>query len=417
MSYDGGMVARSRHRTALLLLPAALAVPLVTGALASCSSFAGSDPADAAPEGGTADVVTEPADTGTDADGGPPLANPGCSLPGAASAPPTAWPESKLVTAGPVVTGFPFQITTDATHVYWASQSSPDGSAVDDAYNGNAVGSVYRVPKKGGSVVTIASGAAGVQAVALEGEQVYWATYTSNVATIFRRPKTADCTGGCPNADAVQSLPQGHKVNHLLRVAPQLLAAYTDGGFVFTVALDGLGAVPLAQDVGFSGSMSAAGGPLFAASPHHAVVWVVPTPGSSLAQSLPLSFTTGDVGVSPLVSGCTGLWMVHKMGGGPTELLEAPISVNTTSLVPVKRGTLTSAPRTLAADAGYVFAAAPDTGGVFFVSTTAPASGVARPLASLYQGNVWDLAVDADGVYWGDHAKGVPGTIYARKRQ
>ena len=65
--------------------------------------------------------------------------------------------------------------------------------------------------------------------------------------------------------------------------------------------------------------------------------------------------------------------------------------------------------RDLGADARYVYAAALNTGGIFALQKTSMAT--AHP----YTGNVWNLAVDDDGVYFGEHdpsAAGGAGTIY-----
>jgi uncharacterized protein YuzE len=114
----------------------------------------------------------------------------------------------------------------------------------------------------------------------------------------------------------------------------------------------------------------------------------------------PLYVAAPDGGLAGLATDCSDLWGRSAESAPPVTMTRFPATGQ-----PTAGGTL---PMQLyfdtKADAAYVYLAAANVGGVYAYDKN---NGTTTPL---YAGNVFALAVDADGVYWGEH--GGSGALY-----
>jgi hypothetical protein len=305
----------------------------------------------------------------------------------------------------PPAARYPFDIVTDATHVYWVSQEDVVGGG--DGYNGFGAARIARVPKVGGPAAELARNQRFAVTLALEGEQVFWTDHgIDNVSRLWSVARTAACDNqGCPSPALVGSFPPGHRIYHLRRAAGGLLVGLSEAGSVFRVQLPG--AVP------FSLTNTSNTNPVFAVTAEHVYAGAsnVTTVTRVRLADDDVDPTWGTVppgdagpGAGHMVAGCEHLWVVGipAQGSTPRPWYKVPLAGGTLS--PFTQATFHTTDVKL--DARYLYASAHDMGGVFAYDTQG--GGAFFPIAS---GNIWRVAVDDEGVYWGEHGDIATGTI------
>jgi hypothetical protein len=401
----------ARNRAARWAALATGCLGAITTAL-SCTTF-GSDPhpdPDATTEASTPGDDGAPSpETGTDGaprDGGPFGAlSPVCPAPSGGTMMPDKWkPRALFVPAAGALRRYPFSIATDATHVTWVAQvgTVDDGGPDTDPYNGIGLGDVLRVAKTGGPATTLARGQRFARALALDGDHAYWATFeTDGLPRLVRQRRDADCALGCP-PEPVTTFPAGPPIVRLLRAVPGVLFALAENGDLFRYELGTIGPERVLTSAPF---------PALALTDQEAYL-AAEKSASVRHTSVGKKLTTnplfdiaavdgGPLGVGPIATDCASLWMVQQVS--PPRLLRCPIA--TPGMVTSLSAPLTIAPFDLAADSRFVYSAAPNAGGVFAIDKL---SGV----GVLLQGaNVFQIAVDGDGVYFGEHDRKGTGKI------
>jgi hypothetical protein len=148
-------------------------------------------------------------------------------------------------------------------------------------------------------------------------------------------------------------------------------------------------------------ALTASGAALYATSfkkDHVARVTYTNTVTEQYATIPPHPQAGGELGLAPIANDCTTLFGLRQ----PNNLLyEMPFA---TKVVKQVGGDSGIAFFDMTADAQWLYGAMPNGGGVFAVDK---ANGKRTQLAS---GNVFALAVDDLGVYWGEH--GGAGTLW-----
>jgi hypothetical protein len=393
-------VVRLRRVASLFILGAPASTALVSAA--SCTSFGGDDAAqgvDANDDRDTARSDADPADaadarneTGADAGLRPP-----CPPPAGGTTLPTTWDKRTLYS--PAGRMYPFAIATDATHVTWVAQPGvTDGGDDTEPYNGNASAVILRVSKLGNAPpVVLARDQPRVKALVLEGDSVYWTTFANGIPTLVRLPRDADCAAGCATPEVVAPLSGGYPVSRLVRAAPGILFGMGDTGKLFRIELGSLPTVVI--ETGAYPAMTATATHVFAAGLESARVQRSTLGRPPMVDDPYLDIPEGGpVGVGPIATDCTSLWMVRG-----TELLRHELAVTPRTLTPF--ADFGTGLFDLATDAKYVYGGAPNAAGVFVIDR------VSSGLSQLYAGNVFGLAVDDDGVYFGEHGGAGAGTI------
>ncbi len=408
------MGVRSRSLVASLAAACAGAVVIV-----ACQSFSGTEPeliADAAADG--ADLVDAAVDAPPDADAGADMdASPAPKL--GVTCPPPSGPKCALggcprraIIAAPAVPEYPFDIATDASSLYWTAQAAGDSGL--DAYNGQAPARVLRHAKKaGGPAFEIAAAQPAARAIALDGSYVYWTIHDPTrpgrglgSPGVLRRARRDCSTTPC----AVEDLASiAGNVASLSRAREGALVGVTEDGHVFVVdtTASPIGFNASATQVDTYPAIAVTNDAAYASSAlvSRYVKRLDLTTGTVLPMfaAVPDGGAGADPGISPSTTDCDAVWGVRKqtskrdlfrfaVDGGPAQVTALPTAIS---------------PFAMAADASYVYFAVPDAGGVFAVDTHV-GGALPEPIAT---GNVWRLAVDSDGVYWGEHGTTAPGSI------
>lgn len=220
-----------RRATPFLIVTA---LALANGALgvASCSSFDEEPPAEAGSL-----VEAGGADGGPDAtsEGDGPTSPPLTCVKGTAKAPdalsvrPLYLPSSE---------GFPYGLSTDATHVTWLEQPTAD-SALEATF-GNGSARVLRIakdPDASAPPVELARNQPGATAIQVDGGFAYWTTWegSGSTARMFRVPITASCGTTCPQPEEVAAFPPSIRIVKILAFKPGVFVAQGEGGAVFYV--------------------------------------------------------------------------------------------------------------------------------------------------------------------------------------
>lgn len=305
---------------------------------------------------------------------------------------PNACPSRPLRSSKPGV--FPFNLVTDRTHVYWVEQEQLDGG--DDAYNGQAAARIMRVPKKGGSTDVLAAAEAKATTVVLDGEFVYWAT--SDPTNLRRVPRA--CVPPCPPPESIYLGPGGTKIVALARPASGRVVALRENGDV--VLLDVSTSPPSLRstpsNVSTYVTMAVTNDAVHVAGANTGLVRSIRIADLQTTSTSIAPIDGGSSGFSPMTTDCDALWANR----GPSSTLYKAVpggSVTPFQTLPV--GLVFG----LRADAKYVYAALPNAGGVFAVDK------VTKEITRISPGNVFALAVDDDGVYWGEHDRNTGGAV------
>jgi hypothetical protein len=388
---------------AMLGAPRLLVLLAIAGVavVASCATFGGEDPL---PDGGVDEASTSdagPDDSGRDASDG--SAPDGSGLPAlAAPCPPASggaglpgqWQQRVLYT--PSVRMYPFDMATDATHVTWLAHVGTNYGGPDtEAYNGSGMAVLLRAPKDGnGPAVTLARDQPSARALVLDGDYAYFTTDSSGSKRLVRQRRDADCSVDCAEPTPVMTFPPGVKIDKLVRPEPGLLFAIGEAGQVFRVKLGDVSPTRVSTS-GTYPSLTATTTDVYASAGLSPDVVKVPVSGGAPVEPY-LSFPPADggpPGVVPIATDCTALWMVREFA--QPQIYRHDLA-SAGSLTPVG-GTLDVNAFDLAVDTRFLYVASPNAGGIALVEKS---SG---NRIGIYNGNVHRVAVDDDGVYFGEH--------------
>jgi hypothetical protein len=300
---------------------------------------------------------------------------------------------------------YPFDIATDSTHMTWIAQLGvTDGGDDVEPYNGHANAVVLRVPKAGGTATTLARDQPKATTIALDGDAVYWATVdaATNKATLLRQQRDVDCTSSvCPPPTHMASFPDGLLIVRLRRASPGVLFALAGSGAVFRVDIGAAAAaVTPVTDTAIFPSMTVTDTDVYASAGKFNQVMRVPLSGAPppFADVTFATVASADPGASLIASDCQTLWWARKMTPSTHSLFSHPHGDAGATSAPVLLSNLDLFD--LAADARFVYVGAANAGGVYAVEKAKPGPAVQR-----YAGNVWALAVDDEGVYFGEHGQ------------
>lgn len=387
-----------------------LSFALLAAAFAGCSSF---DTAPATPDAG---AVQPSADGGStdEKDGEAPKPD-GAVVDAGLRCDPTMCPQVMLYTpTTPPPSGeveYPFSIATDEASVYWLSLAAPttDSTLRGDAYNGTGLVRVRRASKtQPGQSTLLYSGTLRVraEAIAVSGGFVHFALRTVETpkTTRFRFPSDCSGIGSCQpttatfTAGVIKTMVTGttNDVWWLQDNGP----LYQLTGETMSSAFTDWGTLTL-PDITRSADH------LFVAGLTTTTVYGLTLNGvNSLKVTLPpLDPPATDQGASALAADTKELFMLRDDAG----LWSAPIINGASATRWADTGVRSF--YDLALDERSVFAAAANAGGVFVFDRTT------RKSDQIFEGNVWRIAVDAQGVYWGDHKPNdVPGAIWMMRK-
>lgn len=363
--------------------------------LGACSSFqvAEAPPGtDAGVDGGSPD-----APIGTlDASATGPL---GCRAPRAPGCDPATSCVVLPLSGAPNEPEFTFGITTDSASVYWVAQHTGEG----DAYNGHADATIFAIDKRGGARRTLATAQREATTIAVDGDSVYWVALKTEPPTAWELRRVARDCGGDGSAacdvDAVVASVSDVAVTEVHVVAPGRLAVLTGGGQVRLVETATLG-VSTPADTGARPGLATTPSAVFASSPFELNVVQVDV-ASGVASSLPAIPASGnESGPRFLATDCRDVFALRD-GNDARDLFRFRNGAPTL----LARMDRTFDPQALAADEGYVYAAGKF--GLYVVDTLKETA-----LLRSYP-EIWRVAVDDEGVYYGDH---VTGAIYMLRK-
>jgi hypothetical protein len=296
---------------------------------------------------------------------------------------------------------------TDATHVYWIEHPT-----TVEGYNGNGIARVLRTDKLGATepshTTVLATGQTLAVTLALDGPWIYWTVYEvvdgGQVSKLRRVPRECGPTCPPPEEVAVLSIP-GQRMIRLLRFSPGVLFGVTDGGHVYRFVVDG-NVAKVEGPIVVTSYL-----PSFVATDEHVYAAGAVSPNvarvepSGLAVA-PAFFTIppdgGQAGVANLWTDCSEIWATRGSDASFVRIALADGGLTTVDNdVPLDV-------YDMAGDADYLYIAEPNLG--LYVMPRAAGAKVAQ----IYTGKVFRVAVDAEGVYWGEHTIEAPaaGTIY-----
>lgn len=393
------------HPRALFVLFAASALALAAWA---CGSFGDSDDVPSADggapiDGAAGDAATNDAGGPVDGgDGGGPVIGTllaPCPRPPGPTVAPSVAEKRQLYVAPDGGIEQPFGLATDSTWVYWTTLS--EELPGDTAYNGRGAGKIMRVDRSGANsgakASVIASGQRDTVALAMVGDYLYWVAMESSKAVLRRTRR--DCSSSCPVNPVVEL---GSTVARELAAIGDKALLAIDGntawiidlgakppGVKLTTALADYPALTVTNTAGFlsaglSKDMKTVPLATLAPGPFASIE----SPDGSALQ-----------GMSPLTNDCQDLygwrganqiWKIAIAGGPATHFK--------TVTPPSVFGFVT--------DQGFLYMAAPNGPGVVAVSL---ATGNEETVKSA---NVHRIAVDDEGVYWGDHDQKSGGGIW-----
>lgn len=373
-----------------------VAVVVANGALvvASCSSF-DEEPTD----GGVS------AEAAGEAEGGDAtVALDGSNPPAITCVEGTTKPPAGLAVQqlfAPQSEGYPFGLSTDATHVIWIVQSP--GDAAFDPIGGNGNARVLRVPKTGATTAQeLARDQPGAVAVQVDEGFAYWTTWDGATAQMYR--VTTVCSAGCPAPEPVVTFPAGNRVVKLLRFAPGVLVAQGESGAVFFVRPKEA-PVRILTTGTFPG-LAATSAHLYASSELvNATVQRSTVAASPVIEPNYLSVPPpdgGQMGVGHLAADCTRLWMTQYFYNGKVNVYTHDFARPGSFEFVLQSDSIVN---DVVADATYGYAALAGAG----VIVIDPKAKKSYPVRS---GDVGRLAIDADGVYFGERGDAQRGTIF-----
>jgi hypothetical protein len=390
-------------RAPLLLALASLSS--IASFLWACDSFDSTDdpPLD---DGGTgvdafggldADTGASVDDGGLDATTGMGTHAARCPRPPGPTMAPSVAPRIRLYAPADAGTEYPFGITTDSKFVYWTTMSFE--MTGDAPYDGAGTAKIMRVDRSGANAkaTVIATSQRRALSIAIAGDHVYWAAL-DGTKPVLRRARR-DCAANC-TVEPVIALGSGGVLDLVEIDGTHLLASDLDQN-VHVVDLS----VPTVVDTQFMSdypavtSTSTRG---FAASAFASGMYQVTATAPAAFTPFATVPDSGDPlfpGMSPITTDCNTvygwrgsakIWKIGADGGVATAFASPPIN----------------AVFGLDADQKYLYTAAPDGPGAIAIPI---AGGSAETISP---GNVFRIAVDDVGVYWGDHDRNSGGAIW-----
>jgi hypothetical protein len=298
---------------------------------------------------------------------------------------------------------FPFAMVTDEANVYWVAQSGP----ADSAYDGTANASVLRVSKTGASTqqaTVLAENQSRATTLIKDGADLYWIVSTANDAgstSTLRR--LAGATGSPQDVATFSGI-----ARRLVRVSPGVFFAADNVGTVRRLTKDGM--VSEIEKTSTTPSLAASKDFVFAGGGQLARVDRLPAGGGPAS-----TFFGVPDGASPDAA----LPGVHVLGADCDRMFGIRDDEGAFFWSPAATATYTATTASfddgqdIASDEGFVYVAQRRAGGGVFRG-----SRDGKSFGSLYTGDVWRLAVDDDGIYWGEHAKGsLAGNVFMQKKK
>lgn len=276
----------------------------------------------------------------------------------------------------------PRDMAIDEANVYWTECGDPSG------------GYVLSVPKAGGPVVTLATGAR-LSGIAVGGSTVYWvaADSTSSTGAIMSVP----VDGGTPAELAGQS----GSPSHLVLDNAYAYWSETFPGDIMRAALDG----------GGSSLLTSTTSALELALSDTSVYWFDNQGLTSVAKTggtaVQLAMTGPFLPNNGLAVNETGVYFTSGPPGGSPGVSEVGLDGGAISLVATTTtsgGFGVGGP--VALDAARVYWA--DFSGAVYA---APLTGGTATLLATGQVNVVSIAVDRTAVYWLANGNGAPGSV------
>jgi len=349
------------------------------------------------PDGSTVDASedTTTIDPGDANDGSTPI-DPGCRTAAAPSAKcgasPTACERKTLYISSSST--FPFAIVTDDANVYWVAQSGP----ADAAYDGTAIGSVYRVAKNGDATqaaTVLAKDQSRVTTLVRDGVDLYWIASEANDAGSTSTLRRVTNVAGTPGA--VEDLATfGGIARRLVRVGPGVFFTADSMGAVRRLAKDATKPAFEVSDIektSTTPSLAASKDLVFASGGQVERVDSLPKAGGPPSTFL----TVPEAGPDAALPG------VHVLGADCDRVFGIRDDQSSFFWSNVANAQYTGTTSTfddaqdILSDEGFVYVARRKGGGV------ERGGRDGKGFASLYTGDVWRLAVDDDGIYWGEH--------------
>jgi hypothetical protein len=386
------------HRTALLSWLAVVTVAVACGVACGEDEVAATAPPDTTADAGE-DTSTEPIDASTSETSSPD----GCKTAAAPSAECTADAaacERKTLYISNTST-FPFAMVTDDANVYWVAQSGTG----DAPYDGTASASILRISKTGQSTqqaTVLAEDQPRATTLIKDGSDLYWIVSTANDAgSTSTLRKLAGATGAPQDIATFSGI-----ARRLVRVASGVFFTVDGSGNVRRLTKDGM-----VSDIGKTSttpSLAANKDFVFASGGQLARVDRIPVAGGSGSfLALP------DGGPDAALPG------VHVLGADCDRMFGIRDDEGAFFWSPAVSATYTATTATfedgqdIVSDDGFVYVAQRRAGGGVFRG-----SRDGKGFASLYTGDVWRLAVDDDGIYWGEHAKGsLAGNVFMQTKK
>ena len=298
---------------------------------------------------------------------------------------------------------FPFGIATDSDYVYWVTSSFDE--AGDLPYDGMGTAKIMRVDRKGavagGRSTVIAAGQRRAVAITMAGDYVYWAAM-AGVQAKLRRVRR-DCPENCLVEDLTAVALGGAPIIELATINDQTIVLADGDGKITVVKTSPT--LTLAN-----GSTQTSDYPALAATSEECFVAgalipaVTRIPGGTMSTALKFGSTPDagpslNVGLSPMTTDCKDIYgwrggdSIWKLGGDGGTATEFKTNVGIGDTFD------------MAADQGYLYLAVPDGPGLFAVSISG-----GQP-QQVIAGNVHRLAVDGQGIYYGDHDKTTGGAV------
>lgn len=297
---------------------------------------------------------------------------------------------------------FPFAIVTDDANVYWIAQTGP----ADAAYDGTASASIFRVAKSGTSTqqaTVLAQDQSRATTLVRDGADLYWiASEVSDAGSTSTLRKLEGASGAPKDVATFPGV-----ARRLVRAAPGVFFTADSQGNVRRVTKDGM--VADVDKTSTTPSLAATKDAVFAGGGQIARVSRLPVAGGAGTTF----FEVPDGGPDAALPG------VHVLGADCDRMFGVRDDEGSFFWSPAANGTLTATASAfddaadIASDEAFVYVAERRAGGGVFRGKR-DGSG----FVSLYTGDVWRLAVDADGIYWGEHAKGsLAGNVFMQTKK
>ncbi len=381
-------------------LAAAIASASALAVAVACGSFGEEDPVPSS-DGGEEAAVEAATDAPLDVAAVDAAMYPLCPPPafnGACIANLPACPQRKL--AEQTLEAFVFDIATDRSSVYWVDQIA--GGMLQDPYNGEGQGRIHRIAKGGGPEALIARAQNQPRAITVDDTYVYWPTRNkaTSTTTLWRLRKDAPaCDPTCADPESIGTH-VGGDIARLAHNGTVLLAQDMAGGrvlrhtgaaFVEILASSDLPNFAATRDYVFAGApqTSVVGRASLVVNDRRDGWYLLPDAGPTVAP-----------GAVQLASDCTSVYVLRDN----ETLRRVPVGDAATfgaGAIPGVVGATRAA-----ADTRYLWISTYNAGGIYAYNRN---SGTTTKVAS---GNFWTVAVDDDGVYFGEHAQGLHGALF-----